>query len=76
MFPVCQHNYNNSALPFRCAPGGSIAPVAPSRPSLFSTPISATSVPDNYDLVGVRGADGVVGAGGGHGGGRGVVVVW
>lgn len=70
MFPVCQRHYNNSASPFRSAPGGSIAPVAPSLPSLFSTPISATSVPDNYDLVGARGADGVVGAWGGRGGGR------
>lgn len=70
MFPVCQRHYNNSALPFRSAPGGSIAPVAPSLPSLFSTPISATSVRDNYDLVGARGADGVVGAWGGRGGGR------
>lgn len=79
VFPVCQHHSNNSALPFRSAPGGSIAPVALSLPSLFSMPISATSVPDNYDLVGARGADGVVGAWGGRGGGRvsgGGVVVW
>lgn len=36
--------------------------------SLFSMPISATSAPDNYDLVGAGGADGGVGAWGGRGG--------
>lgn len=79
MFPVCQHHSSHPALPFRSAPGGSIAPVALARTPLFATPISSTSVPDNYDLVGARGADGVVGAWGGRGGGRGQaggVVVW
>lgn len=64
----CQFYYNNSCAAFRFVSGRSIAPV-----SLFLFIFNANFghfIPDNYDLVGVGGADGGVGAWGGCGGKR------